>query len=91
MSCAVSVNSVEKQTVGDTSQDARDLEDTIPAVPVGSHWKFRVQVSEAGVHRPQVAGIHGRENEDAYSIVLSGGYEDDEVRGSSGGGWRVET
>ena len=37
------------------------------------------QVSEAGVHRPHVAGIHGRENEGAYSIVLSGGYEDDKV------------
>ena len=37
------------------------------------------QVSEAGVHRPHVAGIHGRENEGAYSIVLSGGYEDDRV------------
>ena len=37
------------------------------------------QVSEAGVHRPHVAGIHGREDEGAYSIVLSGGYEDDTV------------
>lgn len=37
------------------------------------------QVSEAGVHRPHVAGIAGRENEGAYSIVLSGGYEDDTV------------
>ena len=39
-------------------------------------------MSEAGVHRPHVAGIHGREDEGAYSIVLSGGYEDDKVRGS---------
>ena len=36
-------------------------------------------MSEAGVHRPHVAGIHGREDEGAYSIVLSGGYEDDTV------------
>ena len=48
-------------------------------------------MSEAGIYRPHMAGIHGRENEDAYSIVLSGGYEVDEVMGSSGGGWRVET
>lgn len=34
-------------------------------------------MSEAGVHRPPVGGIHGRENEGCYSIVLSGGYEDD--------------
>ncbi|GIY43285.1 e3 ubiquitin-protein ligase UHRF1, partial [Caerostris darwini] len=46
-------------------------------VEVGTMWKFRVQVSESGVHRPHVAGIHGRENDGAYSIVLSGGYEDD--------------
>ena len=37
------------------------------------------QVSEAGVHRPHVAGIAARENEGAFSIVLSGGYEDDVV------------
>jgi len=27
-----------------------------------------------------VAGIHGREDDGAYSLVLSGGYEDDVVR-----------
>ena len=36
-------------------------------------------MSEAGVHRPHVAGIHGREEDGAFSIVLSGGYEDDAV------------
>ena len=35
------------------------------------------QVSESGVHREHVAGIHGRASEGAYSIVLSGGYKDD--------------
>lgn len=49
----------------------------IPGVEVGTQWKFRVQVSESGVHRPHVAGIHGRDGEGAFSIVLSGGYEDD--------------
>ncbi|XP_067086192.1 E3 ubiquitin-protein ligase UHRF1 [Osmerus mordax] len=49
----------------------------IPGVPVGTLWKFRVQVSESGVHRPHVAGIHGRSNDGAYSLVLAGGYEDD--------------
>lgn len=88
----------------------------IPGVPVGSQWKFRVQVShadvikkktkqtwgplfgnkifknitkikmivvlkvsESGVHRPHVAGIHGRSNDGSYSLVLAGGYEDDVV------------
>nr|AWN02133.1 ubiquitin-like protein [Portunus sp. CY-2018] len=55
----------------------------VPGVEVGTLWKFRLQASEAGVHRPHVAGIHGRENEGAYSIVLSGGYEDDEDNGDS--------
>ena len=32
------------------------------------------------MHRPHVSGIHGKESESAYSIVLAGGYEDDEVR-----------
>jgi E3 ubiquitin-protein ligase UHRF1 len=64
----------------------------IPGVPVGTMWKFRVQVSESGVHRPHVAGIHGRESEGAYSIVLSGGYDDDRDEGGeftySGSGGR---
>ena len=51
-----------------------------------------LQASESGVHRPHVAGIHGRESEGAYSIVLSGGYEDDEDEGEeftySGSGGR---
>lgn len=40
---------------------------------------FCLQVSESGVHRPHVAGIHGRSNDGAYSLVLAGGYEDDIV------------
>ncbi|KAB0396919.1 hypothetical protein E2I00_009834, partial [Balaenoptera physalus] len=40
-------------------------------------------VSESGVHRPHVAGIHGRSNDGAYSLVLAGGYEDDVDHGNS--------
>ena len=36
-------------------------------------------MSEAGIHRPHVSGIHGRDSDGAYSIVLAGGYEDDLV------------
>ncbi|XP_006925339.2 E3 ubiquitin-protein ligase UHRF1-like [Pteropus alecto] len=57
----------------------------IPGIPVGTMWRFRVQVSESGVHRPHVAGIHGRSNDGAYSLVLAGGYEDDVVSGAWGG------
>jgi putative restriction endonuclease len=49
----------------------------IPGYPVGSHFESRAELSEAGVHRPTVAGISGSEREGADSIVLSGGYEDD--------------
>lgn len=41
---------------------------------------FCCQVSEAGVHRPHVGGIHGRSNDGAYSLVLAGGFEDEVVR-----------
>lgn len=39
----------------------------------------RPQVSEAGVHRPHVGGIHGRSNDGSYSLVLAGGFEDEVV------------
>uniref|UniRef100_A0A1Y1MRM4 RING-type E3 ubiquitin transferase n=1 Tax=Photinus pyralis TaxID=7054 RepID=A0A1Y1MRM4_PHOPY len=49
----------------------------IPGVEVGTCWLYRMQASEVGVHRSLVAGIHGRDSEGAFSLVLSGGYEDD--------------
>ncbi|XP_077296529.1 E3 ubiquitin-protein ligase UHRF1-like [Arctopsyche grandis] len=49
----------------------------IPGIDVGMIWRYRIQLSESGVHRPPVSGIHGRDVDGAYSIVLSGGYEDD--------------
>lgn len=49
----------------------------IPGVPVGTVFASRRELSRAGVHRPLQAGISGAENEGADSIVLSGGYEDD--------------
>ncbi len=49
----------------------------IPGIVPGMLWKYRIQVSESGVHRPPVAGIAGRAQEGCQSIVLAGGYEDD--------------
>lgn len=49
----------------------------IPGVEVGESWLLRLQVSEAGVHRPHVAGIAGTAADGCPSLVLSGGYEDD--------------
>jgi putative restriction endonuclease len=50
----------------------------ISGYPVGSRFETRAELSEAGLHRPTVAGISGSEREGADSIVLSGGYEDDQ-------------
>ncbi|KAF9457853.1 PUA-like domain-containing protein [Collybia nuda] len=55
----------------------------IPGFPVGSSWPSRVECSQAGVHAPLRAGIHGNATDGAYSIVLSGGYEDDEDNGET--------
>lgn len=54
----------------------------IPGYPVGSLFESRAALAEAGLHRPLVAGISGTESEGADSVVLSGGYEDDEDLGN---------
>lgn len=50
----------------------------IPGYPKGSLFGSRAELSLSGVHRPPVAGISGSARDGADSIVLSGGYEDDE-------------
>ncbi|KAJ2061716.1 hypothetical protein GGI17_002891 [Coemansia sp. S146] len=53
----------------------------IPGVHVGQAWRYRLQVTASGVHRPPVAGISGTSTTPAVSIVLAGGYPEDEDRG----------
>ena len=53
----------------------------IPGVAVGQTFADRVELSHAGIHRPTQAGISGTEADAADSIVVSGGYEDDEDQG----------
>ncbi len=53
----------------------------VPGVPVGATFATRAEVAAAGVHRPNQAGISGSATEGADSIVVSGGYEDDEDYG----------
>ncbi|KAI0254885.1 PUA-like domain-containing protein [Lactifluus subvellereus] len=48
----------------------------IPGIPVGAWWESREDCSTDAVHAPWVAGISGSP-EGAYSVALSGGYEDD--------------
>ncbi|XP_059512694.1 E3 ubiquitin-protein ligase UHRF2 isoform X2 [Myotis daubentonii] len=52
----------------------------MPSASTGSRRDWG-RVSEAGVHRPHVGGIHGRSNDGAYSLVLAGGFADEVDRG----------
>jgi putative restriction endonuclease len=54
---------------------------THPTSP-GTDFASRADLAKAGIHRQHQAGIAWTLAERAYSIVLSGGYEDDEDRGS---------
>jgi putative restriction endonuclease len=54
----------------------------ISGVGVGTTFASRVELAAAGVHRPTQAGISYSSSEGADSIVVSGGYEDDEDFGS---------
>ncbi|KAH6902584.1 PUA-like domain-containing protein [Coprinopsis sp. MPI-PUGE-AT-0042] len=53
----------------------------VKGYPVGSKFKDRKACFEAGVHGKTRAGIHGSRRLGAYSICLSGNYEDDEDDG----------
>lgn len=53
----------------------------LPGYGIGSRWQTRQEMSKAGVHRPTMGGISGTKLEGADSIVVSGGYEDDEDLG----------
>src|SRR5690349_23692591 len=50
--------------------------------PEGSWFESRLELSRAGVHRQSQAGITGSPAHGAESIVLSGGYEDDQDEGT---------
>jgi len=50
---------------------------TIPGIEVGKTWKSRKDCADDGVHVKTFAGISGNSMKGAYSIVLSGNYEDD--------------
>jgi len=54
----------------------------VPGFPPGSTFEDRVELSKSGVHRPPQHGICGTGARGAESIVVSGGYPDDEDSGS---------
>ena len=53
----------------------------IPGVLVGRLFNNRQELSAARVHRPTQAGISGSSQDGSDSIVLNGGYADDEDHG----------
>ncbi len=53
----------------------------IAGIPEGSEFENRYYLSKYGVHKPLRAGISGSQTEGADSIILSGGYEDDNDQG----------
>ncbi|KAL2478962.1 E3 ubiquitin-protein ligase [Forsythia ovata] len=50
-------------------------------VLVGESWAMRMDCRQWGVHYPPIAGIGGKAQYGAQSVVISGGYEDDEDHG----------
>ncbi|KAI0335920.1 hypothetical protein GY45DRAFT_1358257 [Cubamyces sp. BRFM 1775] len=55
----------------------------IPGVPIGSTFENRLFLHHSSVHSGILAGIAGSKHEGCYSVVLSGGYEDDKDEGYS--------
>jgi putative restriction endonuclease len=55
----------------------------IPGYPEGCCFGTRLALSQAGLHRPLVAGISGSGRIGANSVVLAGGYEDTEDFGDT--------
>lgn len=53
----------------------------IEGVAAGTEFVSRAELAASGIHRPTQAGISGSITEGADSIVISGGYEDDEDYG----------
>lgn len=53
----------------------------IKGVDVGTEFASRAELAASGIHKPTQAGISGSSTKGADSIVVSGGYEDDEDYG----------
>ncbi|KAH0833125.1 putative E3 ubiquitin-protein ligase UHRF1 [Lanmaoa asiatica] len=53
----------------------------IPNFPFGTKFRDRSALMRSGVHAPSQAGIHGDAKEGAFSICISGGYEDNQDSG----------
>ncbi|KAF5361534.1 hypothetical protein D9758_006159 [Tetrapyrgos nigripes] len=67
----------------------------VEGVKIGQVFEKRKDLSDAGVHTPLYAGISGNSKHGAFSIVVSGKYEDDIDEGDTiyytGAGGRVDS
>ena len=70
------------ETSGGTPARSKRRFGHIPGVPVGTVFQSRAEAAKAGIHRPLQAGIAGSSTEGAESIVVSGGYIDDQDFGT---------
>ncbi|KAJ8091172.1 hypothetical protein PM082_004148 [Marasmius tenuissimus] len=52
-----------------------------PEHPIGTIFNNRATLHKYMIHGPLQAGIHGNSQDGTYSVVISGGYEDDEDHG----------
>jgi hypothetical protein len=68
----------DAKPVGAAARMSERIFGEIPGMSVGRSFANREELSRSGVHRPLQAGISGAQDEGADSIVLSGGYEDDQ-------------
>ncbi|EPT04299.1 hypothetical protein FOMPIDRAFT_1157382 [Fomitopsis schrenkii] len=62
--------------MADTRKHDPKVFGAIPGISVGTWWLTREECSKDAIHAPWVGGIAGG-SEGAYSVALSGGYEDD--------------
>ena len=53
----------------------------VKGIEVGTEFASRAELAASGIHKPTQAGISGSSTKGADSIVVSGGYEDDEDYG----------
>ncbi|KAG8217906.1 PUA-like domain-containing protein [Butyriboletus roseoflavus] len=75
----LSVKTIVEDASGQSKRERRYNPKTygsIPGIEVGSWWASREECSKDAIHAPWVGGIAPGPN-GAYSIALSGGYDDD--------------
>ncbi|KAL4069592.1 PUA-like domain-containing protein [Scleroderma yunnanense] len=75
----LTVKKIVSSSLGDTKNTRKHnpkVYGNIPGIEVGSWWATREECSNDSVHAPWVGGIAPGQD-GAYSVALSGGYEDD--------------